>query len=146
MLRNCSYPNLTVSWAWAARVRPTRPTPARPPDCTAACSSLPTRLVLCRHSENVVWAIPPAEGASYELLVYNNGEPLTSLPAHVQQQRIPNVGREAFCHAQSDAAVPASYYRGLPAQVEGFECHCVCLLSRPTQPDAKDDCKLQPIC
>ena len=69
-----------------------------PPDCTAACSSLPTRLVLCRHSENVDWAIPPAEGASYELLVYNNGEPLTSLPAHVQQQRIPNVGREAFCH------------------------------------------------
>ena len=53
-----------------------------PPDCTAACSSLPTRLVLCRHSENVDWAIPPAEGASYELLVYNNGERHFAAAAH----------------------------------------------------------------
>ena len=70
-------------------------------DCTAECRALPaTQLALCRHSEDLAWAIPSAEGAPYRLVINNNGHPMTSLPPHVLERRIANVGREAYCHVK----------------------------------------------
>lgn len=66
------------------------------------------QLVLCRHSENISWAL---QGLRYtpsaELVIYNNGEPTNmdddGIPdgqhsPSLTEISIPNVGREAFCY------------------------------------------------
>ena len=76
---------------------------ARPAACASECARLPVHLVLCRHSELIDWALPTTatvvqDVPLYELIIYNNGEALSSLPSGARERRIPNVGREAFCH------------------------------------------------
>ena len=72
---------------------------ASPLDCNTECGRLPVRVGVCRHSESVSWAYPDSNAPSFELVVYNNGGPVSpKLPASVRERRIPNVGLEAFCH------------------------------------------------